>query len=59
MARRSWTVGAIGPSSTPCSTAAISVGSDPAALSSESSGPIPDEGSLEMTRLTSRSGAWA
>jgi hypothetical protein len=59
MAWRCSTVGAIGPSSMPCSTAAISVGSDPAALSSESSGPIPDDGSREMTRVTSRSTAWA
>ena len=52
-------VGAIGPISIPCRMAAISSGSDPTALSSESSGPIPDEGSRETTRETSRNGVLA
>jgi hypothetical protein len=52
-------VGASGPTIMPCRTAAISAGSDPTALSSESSGPMPDEGNRETTRETSRSAVWA
>ena len=59
MPARCSAVGAIGPISTPCKTAAIASGSDPTALSSESSGPIRDEGSRETTLETSRNGVLA
>jgi WS/DGAT/MGAT family acyltransferase len=59
MARRWPMVGAMGPSSTPCSTAAVSSGSDAAALMNESSGPSPDGGSREAAQETSLSGTRA
>ena len=59
MARRWSMVGAMGPSRTPCSTAAVSSGSDAAALMNESTGPSLDEGRRDAIRETSRSTARA
>ena len=55
MARRWSMVGAIRTSRTPCSTAAVSSGSEAAALMNQSTGPSLDEGRREATRETSRS----
>jgi WS/DGAT/MGAT family acyltransferase len=54
MVRRWSMVGATGPSRMPCSTAAISSGSEEAALSIESSAPSPVRGKWDTTRETRR-----
>jgi hypothetical protein len=54
MARRWSMVGAMGPTKTPCSTAAISSGSEEAASMSESSGPRPERGRRDAARESRR-----